>query len=220
MRAIFLLSVQLLGLKKEARTGWNMKFPRGHALKTRRVKNAESVADHSWSLAMLAWVVGTMLGLDVFKLIKMTLVHDVAEYITRDLPTATIQDAAARALAEADKHAKEEIAMRETFLDTGLGDWGQECYDLWRDYEGQLSPEAKLLKQLDKFEACLQAQIYAEDKRNKLDPHEFFLYADQFMKSPQAVTLMELLRERASQHEAEKPKTTKTSARTTTSAVA
>lgn len=195
MRQVFALMVRLEGLKRTARTGWNKEFPPGARFKTRRVEGAESVADHSWSLAMFALAVAELLGLDVLKIVWMALIHDVAEIITLDIVTLWEDDAAKRAALEEEKGRLEDEAMREIFFP--LGDWGRRCYDLWREYVEQSSPEARVLKELDKLECAIQAGLYAE-QGHQVDPHEFFRHAEEYLKSPDFMAMLETLRERAS----------------------
>ncbi|MEK7632349.1 MAG: HD domain-containing protein [Patescibacteria group bacterium] len=89
MVEILALMMRLEGLKRTARTGWNKKPGPGDTFQARTVPEAESVADHSWSLAMFAFVIASKLRLDVKKMVTMALVHDVAECITGDAVTAT-----------------------------------------------------------------------------------------------------------------------------------
>lgn len=104
MKDVFALMIRLEKLKRTARTGWNMEFPPDHRFKTRKIEGAESVADHSWSLAMFALVVAQGFGLDALKIVWMALVHDVAEIITLDIVTAAL-DPEEKVRVEAEKRA-------------------------------------------------------------------------------------------------------------------
>ena len=64
-------------LKLEKRKGW---VDRG-------VKDAESVADHSMRLSVMALVLAKKLGLDECKAVKMAVVHDLPEAIVGDTAT-------------------------------------------------------------------------------------------------------------------------------------
>lgn len=193
MKDILNLMFRLAKLKETARAGWNMPFPAGHRFKTRRVEGAESVADHSWGLAMFALLVADLLGLDALKIVWMALVHDVAELKTLDIVTATL-DPEEQRIAVQEKKILEEAAMHEIFLP--MGAWGQRCYDLWREYADQSSAEARVLKQIDKLEACIQAVMYRQ-AGHRVEPDEFFDYSQAFLQDPEFVEILKLLRERA-----------------------
>ncbi len=61
-------------LKKIKRTGWMLKG----------IKNVKSVAEHSYRVAMLALLLGEKFNLDKFKLVKMSLIHDLGEALVGD----------------------------------------------------------------------------------------------------------------------------------------
>ena len=62
-------------LKNIKRTGWISKA---------KILRAESVADHSYSLTALSMVFSDFLGLDTQKVMKMCIIHDLAETIIGD----------------------------------------------------------------------------------------------------------------------------------------
>ncbi len=172
MVEILALMMRLEALKRTARTGWNMKFPPGHAMQSRSVPEAESVADHSWSLAMFAFAVATKLGLDAAKMVTMAIVHDIAECITTDIVTATLT-LEERRWVKAEKRIREDAAMRDLFL--SHGDFGATCYALWLEYEEGTSEEARILAQLDKLECAMQAVCYKE-QGHESRPEEFLAF--------------------------------------------
>ena len=190
MNEMLVLMVRLMGLKQTVRAGWNKSFPEGHKLKTRQVPEAESVADHSWSLGMFAFMVGTHLKLDVFKMICMALVHDVAELVTDDIVTAGLDDEE-KMRVEAEKRWSEDEAMRDIF--DPLGAWGQRCYELWLEYANNASPEARALRQLDRLECAIQAVGY-EWQGHQVSAEEFAAYADKFLDEPDLQEMMKHLR--------------------------
>jgi len=49
------------------------------------IKDAESVACHVYRVAFISMILGDMLSLDCEKLIKMALLHDLAEAIVGDI---------------------------------------------------------------------------------------------------------------------------------------
>ena len=77
MQALFDFFVQTQKLKEVKRSGWAL----------RGIKNGEHVSDHSFSVALMAYVFAKRKGLNEEKAIKMALVHDVFEVLTGDIPT-------------------------------------------------------------------------------------------------------------------------------------
>lgn len=150
--------VYLLGKMKDLkRSGWVRKD----------VPNPESVADHSFGLAMLAFLL-TPEHLDRNKCIKMALIHDLAEIYVGDITPFD------RVAPEA-KHNMEKEAMDKIAADLNC----PEIAALFEEYEADISPEAHFMRNLDRAEAILQACYYDDEGRakSKLLP-EFFEYAE------------------------------------------
>mmetsp|Transcript_10936 Transcript_10936/g.45491 ORF Transcript_10936/g.45491 Transcript_10936/m.45491 type:complete len:126 (-) Transcript_10936:3402-3779(-) len=84
----------------------------------------------------------------------MACVHDLAEAVVGDI---TPYDG----VSDEEKHRREESAMRD-IRDEYLGgsDIGQELYDLWLEYDKGESEDARIMKQIDKFEMIVQAYEY------------------------------------------------------------
>lgn len=116
------------------------------------VRSPESVADHTYGLALLSMVVGDLEGLNVEKLLRLALIHDLEEAVVGDLtPEEKEGIPGLRGL--------EEGAVRRLLssLPEGLK---RRYYELWIEYRDGSSREAKLVKQLDRAEMLLQALIY------------------------------------------------------------
>lgn len=107
----------------------------------------ESVAEHSWRLAVFAYLVSFNISdLNLEKLIVMCLIHDLGEAITGDIPTfrKTERDRIK------EKHA---IVKLLTMLE------GKEKYQLeniFVELEEGASKEAKVCRALDRLEGILQ----------------------------------------------------------------
>jgi putative hydrolase of HD superfamily len=109
----------------------------------------ESVAEHSWRLCLMAMVFADRYpGLDVARLMRICLVHDLGEAIGGDIP-------APQQAADAPKAAQErrDLLALVAPLPNRLQ---QEILALWDEYEGADSPEARVAKALDKLETILQ----------------------------------------------------------------
>ncbi len=195
MRQILDLILRISALKRTARTGWNMTPP--PPFKPRSVPDAESVADHSWSLALLALAAADELSLDGFKMVSMALVHDLAESVTTDIVVATIIDPEEKARVKALKRLAEDAAMQDIF--SPLGDWGRRMYALWREYEDGTSEEARVLHELDKLEACIQAVVY-EEAGHPADADQFLAYTEKILTNPNLRSMLLALSERRSPH--------------------
>jgi putative hydrolase of HD superfamily len=124
-------------LKTVTRSGWTS------------AGEQESVAEHTWRLCLMAMLLyGRTPGIDLARLLKMCLIHDLGEAIGGDVP-APAQE------AEGSKAEKEraDLLLLIAPLPPELQD---EIRELWDEYEAADSPEAKLAKGLDKLETILQ----------------------------------------------------------------
>jgi putative hydrolase of HD superfamily len=176
-------------LKEVSRTGWNKVFPAGMKVKTRRVENAESVADHSWGLAILTALLAEEFELDLVSTVIMALIHDINESRTGDIITATIEDPKERArVKERKKHAERKF-MRE-FCGNLPEPHRTQWLELWEEYAAdEKTPRAQFVSQLDKIEACFQAVWYRE-RGHVVDPMEFINFAMNEVKDPKLSALL------------------------------
>ncbi len=106
----------------------------------------ESVADHSWRLSLMAVLLERELeGIDMCKVIKMCIIHDLGEAVTGDIPTFVKTDCD----REAEKNALDGLLSE-------LPDRQREDISaLFREMEELATPEAKLCKALDCMEAVI-----------------------------------------------------------------
>jgi putative hydrolase of HD superfamily len=169
--ALFQLIHRIQPLKHLLRTGWV----------DRQIDAPETVAAHSWRLAVMAWLVADALELDSAKAIKLALAHDLAEAITGDSTPfdelgATAEERRALATDPPDmsewrvggRRAAKTEAERNALAILLQGAPSQASAALsaaWEEYTRDESPEAHLVHQLDKLEAFLQGCEYAADGR-------------------------------------------------------
>ena len=132
-------------LKAERRRGWVRRL---------RVKDAESVADHSYRVALMSMVYSDLKGLDTARALKIAMLHD--------LPEALVGDSMPGELPRRTKLVKERIAM-ERLLKSFPRELRSEYKHLWEEYVRGLTPEADLVKQVDKLELILQAREYERE---------------------------------------------------------
>ena len=109
----------------------------------------ESVAEHTWRLCLMAMLLyGHTPGIDLARLLKMCLIHDLGEAIGGDVPAPAQRAGASKADQE-----RSDLVQLIAPLPPALR---QEIVDLWDEYEAAGSPEAKIAKGLDKLETILQ----------------------------------------------------------------
>ena len=143
----------LLELKSVMRTGWVRAG----------VEQPESVAAHSWGMAVLALRLCPP-ELDMRTVLTYCLIHDLPEIIVGDL---TPDDD--RTTKAADEHA----AMKEL---------APQWLEAFETYERQDTEEAKFVHQLDRLDMGLQAHIYQNS--SKLDLNEFLKSAKSVVSDP------------------------------------
>jgi putative hydrolase of HD superfamily len=134
----------VLQLKSVRRAGWVSKV---------KIKDAESVADHSFSMCAMAMLLSDMLGLDTQKAMKMVILHDLAESIVGDYMPG---DVTAR-----EKLAQEKNAMKSIL--SGLPRKTKSEYEkIWAEYLQNKTDVARFVHRIDKLEMALQANHYAK----------------------------------------------------------
>ncbi len=178
----------------------------------RGVSDPESVADHTYRAVMLAWTLGQAAGLDTDRLVKIMLVHDLAEARAGDttpygslLPISDDFETVRRwrelltpeqlAWAKREKHAREAAAL-ESILRELPAALAAELRELAMDYVDRGSAEAQFAAQIDKIEALLQAIEYAEAGQPS-DVENFLISAYEEVTHPALVAFLDALSRRA-----------------------
>ncbi|MDQ2050268.1 HD family hydrolase [Natronolimnohabitans sp. A-GB9] len=151
--------LELLELKDERRTGWEL----------RNVDSPESVAAHTWGTATLCLLYAERAGVDRSRAASMAVVHDLAEARTGDIPTRAGDDG--RTVTDAEKEAAEREAMAA--LLEPFGD--DELLALWEEYETRETETARFVKDMDLIDNCLQALKYErEDRYDETEDNDAF----------------------------------------------
>ncbi|KLO13303.1 HD domain-containing protein [Schizopora paradoxa] len=138
-------------LKTQKRTGW---------VDNNATDLTDSISDHMYRMAILAMCASDP-TLDITKCVLMCLVHDLAE--------AHVGDIAPREGIPKETKAKLEADAMDNFVNGMLhgSPAGRRMEALWKEYEEGKSPEARFVKDLDRFEMASQALEYerrCEDK--------------------------------------------------------
>jgi len=108
------------------------------------IPNVESVASHSWSMSLLAMAFCPS-DLNIEKILKMCIVHDLAEVVVGDLtPDDDVNNK-----AEIEHQAFKNIAPQ--FL------------SLFEEYEAGVTREAQFVKHMDKLDMALQSKKYEKE---------------------------------------------------------
>jgi putative hydrolases of HD superfamily len=167
-------------LKLEPRRGWKEKL---------RLGKVESVADHSYGVAMLglyqAWSRG---GYDLERLLKLALVHDFDEAITGDL-TPRVKRTLGRAVVLRRRRIAGQKIM-SLLSEKARSEW----IGLWTDLRRGQSKEARLVKDVDQLEMVLQAKAYSQRKASKASRRkvqEFYDSALRRIENPELRNVVE-----------------------------
>ena len=107
----------------------------------------ESVAEHSWRLALMAFFMKDEFpALDMDKVIKMCLIHDLGEAFTGDI----------KKKKKTDKDSEKEADVLGEWVKTLPEPFNKEMSELYQEMEKQQTLEARIYKALDKLEALIQ----------------------------------------------------------------
>lgn len=107
----------------------------------------ETVAAHSWRLAVMALLLKDELGgVDMDKVLRMCLIHDFGEAVTGDIP----------AFDKTAAHEEAEVRAVAAMLAPLPGPLRGELTALFAEIDALETPEARVYKALDKLEAVIQ----------------------------------------------------------------
>jgi putative hydrolase of HD superfamily len=145
------------------------------------LREVESVADHSYRLALLALLIGPRLGLDTDAMVRLALLHDLGEARLGDLTPAD-------RVPPAEKHRRESAAVAA--IVAALPEAGA-LHRQWQAYADGATPEARVVQQLDKLEMALQALAY--ERAHGVDLQEFWDSARAALQEPLLIALYDRL---------------------------
>jgi putative hydrolases of HD superfamily len=129
-------------LKTIKRSGWIQKS---------NITSPESVADHSYSMCMMSMILAEIMNLDSGHILKMVIIHDLAESLVGDHMPDNI--------SSEKKHLVEDKAMKKIIskLPNSLR---KNYLHIWNEYNGNITVNAKFVHNMDKLEMALQAKEY------------------------------------------------------------
>jgi putative hydrolase of HD superfamily len=171
----FLIEVQKL--KERPRTGW-IPF-------LAMIKNPETTADHTFRVAFASWILGYEKNLDVKRLIKIALSHDLCEVYAGDITPFFYYDLdhlpedeekrkkiLSKWVRLSEKEKKERWKMKFEREKEGISklikflnpELAKEFFSCWIDCEKRISEEGKFVKQIDRIDVLLQTLEYLGPK--------------------------------------------------------
>jgi putative hydrolase of HD superfamily len=167
--AILQAYLQFTHLKQLYRQGWLLR-----GIPTER---CESVAEHSFGVAMLAMLLAPR-DLDPLKTLQMALIHDLGEVYAGDIvPGAGI--------SPQEKHRLEQASVEQIFA--ALPE-AQHYRELWLEFERGSRPEARFVRQIDRLEMAFQALVY--EGQGDADLVDFYRSAAGAINSPDLRALL------------------------------
>lgn len=212
MKDILNFFTEIGKLKKMPRRGWVI----------RGIKNPESIAEHTFRVAIMAWVLAEEKGenLNIEKVLKMALIHDICEVYAGDTtpydsmlnkknvnkkelfktwPRLSVKEKQ-RLKDKKFKKEKESLEKLTKELPQKLK---TEIKNLWIDYEDGLSKEGRFFKQTDRVESFLQSTEYWE-KNKKLPQGSWWVQAKESYDDPALLKLIDNIDKKF--HNKHKPK--------------
>ncbi len=143
-------------LKRLKRTGWVKKG----------VSSPESVADHSFRVALMTMAIDNMKQqrgeiINLERALSLSLLHDLPESFMGDLDPETRRQLGAQKVTELESEAvTDSIETVPKSLQT-------QYLKMFQEYQNQSTPEAQLVKQIDYVEMLLQAREYDETEEDR-----------------------------------------------------
>ena len=162
-------------LKEIERKGWMDKLG---------ITNPESVADHTFSMAIIGMVISDLQKYDTEKILKMILIHDLAESLTGDF-TPEQKTKEEKIILENNVFEKIVINLPKKLKD--------QYWELWVEYVKNESMEANFVHQIDKLEMALQANRYSKKNIPEKSLKPFFESAKNEIKNSNLLTLFNQL---------------------------
>ena len=150
----------IINLKNIQRKGWKNQPD---------IKNPESVAAHSYSVALMAMILSEVQELDTSKIVKMSLLHDLAESVVGDFTPGEI--------LKVKKLQLENNAMNK-ILSKLPSKLSANYKKIWNEYQSHKTIESKFVHDVDKFEMVFQAKNYLNEGFSKEKIQTFIDTAD------------------------------------------
>ena len=110
----------------------------------------ESVAEHSWMMTLMVFFMRDQFpDVDMEKVTRMCIIHDLGEYFTGDIPT----------FEKSRENEQTEDALLEKWVKSLPAGYAEEMLALYAEMNARQTPEAKVYKAIDGLEALIQHNI-------------------------------------------------------------
>ncbi len=186
-------------LKRIKRKGWLL----------RKVKDPETIAEHTFRMTLMAWLLCREKKLNINKVLKISLIHDLCEVYAGDttpydkilpkdkkkwkeifnkwprLPKTKKEKIFLEKYKKEDKTLKKLISKLPPTLK-------KEITSLWNDYEKGLTHEGRFIRQVDRIENLLQALEYWKKEKNfAIEP--WWIQIEELIDDPLLLEFMKVL---------------------------
>ncbi len=110
----------------------------------------ESVAEHCWMMTLMAFLMRDELPeVDMDKVIRMCIIHDLGECFTGDIPS----------FEKSSEHENLEEELLDNWVSSLPSPYAQEMRALYAEMNARKTPEARVYKAIDGLEAVIQHNI-------------------------------------------------------------
>jgi putative hydrolases of HD superfamily len=143
---------QITSILKVLKLAERLKFELRHSYTSSG--RQESVAEHTWRMSLMAVLIEPLLKqkVDTPRLLKMIIIHDLVEAEASDVSALDVLRNPEIAIQKVEREQQAIENLRSALIETN----GQEIYDLFYEFEGKETYEAKVANALDKLEVQLQ----------------------------------------------------------------
>lgn len=137
-----------------------------------RAKNPATIADHTFRTAFSSCLLGRKKNLNIERVLKMVLAHDLCEVYAGDLTPLFYYTRRAKRMmrwfrlpkAEREKRSKQKLNVEKKAIRKLIKpldpDLQKEIFSFWFDFSTRISLEAKFVKQVDRIETLLESIEY------------------------------------------------------------
>ena len=199
MEELLNFCIEIGKLKKMKRRGWLL----------RGIKDPETIAAHTFRMTILAWLLCCKKKLNLKKVLKMCLIHDLCEVCAGDTtPYDKLLTKNKKRWKEIfkkwprlSKQEKETIFIKkykkehhglEKLISKLPPNLRREIKDLWDDYEKGLTSEGRFVRQVDRVENLLQAlEYWKKGEQFAIEP--WWIQIEELIDDPTLLEFMKVL---------------------------